>query len=375
MIVEDEKPILDLMERLVGKHPMLEVAGAFTSPVAALQRYTELKPDAVFLDIEMPKMGGIELADKLKAQNEDLQIVFTTAYPGYAVEAFRVSAVDYLLKPVTAEALERIVGRLLKNQAMRSALRPLVEAKEEPTVRCFGTFETRGQDGSLISWPTRKTEELFAYLLAYPNRHAGKWQLADLLWPDQDEERALHNVHNTVYRLKKALKDTGIDVDLFHTCEGYRLQVTPGFSDLERFRSFMSRKIAIDERNAAEGDKLLRSYNGALFDGKDYVWCAGLAAEVSVQQVWLCRMLTLYYRGIGDRTAAKETLRVYLSNAPLDEEITGELLRLYADDGETGLFRAHYERYVKRLESELGLAPSAELRELVARLLSKGSET
>jgi hypothetical protein len=56
------------------------------------------------------------VTEKLKELNEDLQVVFTTAYPGYASEAFRVSALDYLLKPVTPEALERVVDRLLRHR-------------------------------------------------------------------------------------------------------------------------------------------------------------------------------------------------------------------------------------------------------------------
>ncbi|WP_274364707.1 response regulator [Paenibacillus thermotolerans] len=319
IIVEDEKPILDLMERIAGRHPILEVAGAFASPLEALERYPQLRPDAVFLDVEMPKMGGIELADRLRAIDEELQVVFTTAYPGYAVDAFRVSAVDYLLKPVTADALERVVTRLSKNRSLRSALRP-PSAAGDPPVSCLGTFETRKADGSLIGWPTRKTEELFAYLLAYPNRIAGKWQLADLLWPNLDEDRALHNVHNTVYRLKKSLKEAGLSAELTHSNEGYLLRIPPSFTDLESFRDFMGRTTAIDERNAAEGEKQFRSCRGALFGGKDYVWSLGLAAEVAMQQAALARMLVSYYRGIGDEAAAKETLRTHLSDSPFGEE-------------------------------------------------------
>ncbi|TDF95445.1 response regulator [Paenibacillus piri] len=374
MIVEDEQPILELMERLVGEHPLLQVAGAFTSPIAALNRHAELKPDAVFLDVEMPKMGGIQLAEKLKAQNEELQIVFTTAYPDYAVDAFRVHAIDYLLKPITSEELERVAARLQKLHVMRSALRPVVAADHEPIVRCFGTFETRGSDGRLINWPTRKTEELFAYLLAYPNRLVGQWQLADLLWPDLDEDRALHNVHNSVYRLKKALKDAGVSLDLSNSNEGYRLQLSPDFSDLERFRDFMNRTAEIDERYAAEAVKLLRSYAGSLFGSKDYSWSAGLATGIAAQQASLVRMLTAYYRRIGERSAAKETLRVYLLHAPLDEEMTGELLRLYVEDGEAGSFRTQYERYVGRLAAELGAAPAEEIRKLAAAFVHKSTE-
>lgn len=269
MIVEDERPILDLMTRLVGRHPLLEVAGAFASPFEALDRFGDVKPDAAFLDVEMPKMGGIELAGKLKEIREELQVVFTTAYPGYAVDAFRVNAADYLLKPVTPEELERVVARIVKNREMHAALRPSSGAGE-PAVRCFGTFEARKPDGSLMSWPTRKTEELFAYFLAFPGRLTGKWQLADLLWPDTEEDRAIHNLHNTVYRLKKTLKEAGHTVELSHTNDGYLFGASRDMSDLGRLRDFLARVSQIDEKNAEEAATRFRSYRGDLFGGKDY---------------------------------------------------------------------------------------------------------
>ncbi len=367
IIVEDEGPILALMERLIGRHPALGVVGAFTDPLAALEQFPALKPDAVFLDVEMPKMGGLELADRLRTRDEELQVVFTTAYPGYAIEAFRVNAVDYLLKPVTPDSLERVVARLLKNHKLRSALQPLAAAKDPPA-RCLGTFETRGADGRLVSWPTRKTEELFAYLLAYPNRLASKWQLAHLLWPELDEDRALHNVHNTVYRLKKTLKEAGLAVDLIRTNEGYHFPVSADLSELEQLRGFMRRTSAIDERNAAEGEKLFQSCRGSLFEGKDYIWSAGIAAEVAVQQSALAGMLTAHYRRIGDDSTAKETLLVYLSFSPLDENINAELLRLYAERGEAGAFRRHYESYAKRLMEELDVEPAEKIRALAAQM-------
>lgn len=90
----------------------------------------------------------------------------------------------------------------------------------------------------------------------------------------------MHNVHNNVYRLKKTLKEAGIDAELSNTNEGYVLRAAPGFSDLERLRSFTDRTGTIDGRSAAEGGKLLRSYGGSLFEGKDYVEeLRGLAAR------------------------------------------------------------------------------------------------
>lgn len=359
MIVEDEEPILDLMRRWVEQHPMLEVAGTFASAAKALAAFAELQPDAAFLDIEMPRMGGIELAEKLIALDDSLQIVFTTAYPEYALEAFRVSAVDYLLKPVEPEDVERVVARLVRNQSRRIA--PAL-GQEEPTVRCLGTFETRRTDGSLIGWPTRKTEELFAYFLVYANRLTSKWQLTDLLWPDLEEERAIHNLHHSIHRLKKALKEAGITIDLANTNEGYYMRLAPTFSDLESFRDFMKRTTGLDNRNVQEAEWHFRQYRGSLFGGKDYVWSAGVAAELVQQYVSLTRMLVSYYRGRGNAAQAKETLRSYLLQVPLDEEMNGELLRLYRDLQERDAFARHYERYRQQLEKEVGVAPSEEMQ-------------
>ncbi|MBB6693530.1 response regulator [Cohnella xylanilytica] len=367
MIVEDERPTLELMERLIGRHPLLEVAGTFDSPLEAMERYPELKPDVAFLDVEMPKMGGIELAGKLKAADEELQVVFTTAYPGYAVDAFRVNAVDYLLKPVVPEDLERVVSRIVKNREPRAPLRR-PEGSGEPPVRCLGTFETRGTDGTLLNWPTRKTEELFAYFLAFPNRLTDKWRLADLLWPDLEEGRSLHNLHNTIYRLKKTLKEANLEARLTHTNEGYLYGADPFQSDLGRLREFMARFSRIDGGNAEEAEERFRSYRGALFGGKDYPWSSAAASEAASQYAGLARMLTAWHRERGDPASTKETLRIYLDQAPLDEEKHAELLRMYADAGETGNYIRHYERFERLLEEELGIEPPEELRRLAERM-------
>uniref|UniRef100_UPI003703D7E3 AfsR/SARP family transcriptional regulator n=1 Tax=Cohnella sp. TaxID=1883426 RepID=UPI003703D7E3 len=175
-------------------------------------------------------------------------------------------------------------------------------------------------------------------------------------------------VHNTVYRLKKALKEADVEADVANVNDGYRIQMHVALSDLGAFREFMARTKAIDQRSAAEGERHFRIYAGAVFGSKDYVWSTGFAAELTELYGSLARMLVAYYRGTGNGASMKEMLRAYLSYEPLDEDMNEALLGLYSENGESGLFRSHYDKYAKLLERELGIAPSARLREMAAGL-------
>ena len=110
LIVDDESPMRDqLRARLAEVWPELEIAGEAANGIEALDMAARLKPSIVFLDIRMPGPSGIETARQLYRES---QVVFVTAYDQYAVEAFEQGAMDYLLKPVTAERLRMTCDRL-----------------------------------------------------------------------------------------------------------------------------------------------------------------------------------------------------------------------------------------------------------------------
>ena len=97
-VVDDEPLALELMVSYVKKTPFLELCGVFDSSVAVANALRERPVDLLFCDIQMPEMSGVELSRTLPA---DTRVVFTTAYDNYAVEGFRVNAIDYLLKPIS----------------------------------------------------------------------------------------------------------------------------------------------------------------------------------------------------------------------------------------------------------------------------------
>lgn len=119
VIVDDEQPICDEIEYLLEQHPDIEVCAKFTNCVDAIIYILEKKPGLVFLDVNMPGMSGLQLAQKLNSMARPPYIVFITAYPEHALEAFATLAIGYITKPVTAEKLTQTLGkvRLLSTKA------------------------------------------------------------------------------------------------------------------------------------------------------------------------------------------------------------------------------------------------------------------
>lgn len=126
VIVDDELSGIEVLEYALKKHcPEIEIVQTFTSSTEALEKIPSLMPDVLFMDVEMPQLNGFELVEKLTANN--FQVIFTTAYNEFALKAFRVSALDYLLKPVDVEELKAAVSKLKShakqdNQAMDALL-------------------------------------------------------------------------------------------------------------------------------------------------------------------------------------------------------------------------------------------------------------
>ncbi|MEO1438550.1 MAG: LytTR family DNA-binding domain-containing protein [Bacteroidota bacterium] len=108
LIVDDEAHCVETLSIYLDRYcPEVEVLATYTDSVQAVQAIKELKPDLLFLDIEMPKMNGFEVLEAVK--NEQFEVVFTTAYDQFAIKAFKVSAADYLLKPIDKSELKQAV--------------------------------------------------------------------------------------------------------------------------------------------------------------------------------------------------------------------------------------------------------------------------
>ena len=111
VIVDDEQNSVAVLERLLEMYcPELEIIQTFNNPKTALEYINKVSPDLIFLDIQMPFMTGIELVKKISLENT--HVIFTTAYDQYAIDAIKLAAVDYLLKPIDIDDLKKAIQKL-----------------------------------------------------------------------------------------------------------------------------------------------------------------------------------------------------------------------------------------------------------------------
>jgi two-component system LytT family response regulator len=108
LIIDDEAPARAILAEYLADYPQFAVVGECANGYEAVKAVAEKKPDLLFLDIQMPKLDGFEVLELLDAKPK---VVFVTAYDEYAVRAFEVHALDYLLKPFTAERFAAVVAR------------------------------------------------------------------------------------------------------------------------------------------------------------------------------------------------------------------------------------------------------------------------
>lgn len=126
LIADDEELARQILREYLGHQPDVEIVGECDNGFTTVKAIAELKPDLLFLDVQMPKLDGFEVLELIDAK---LAVVFVTAYDQYATKAFDAAAVDYLLKPFDLVRFETALGRVRRRLALPTPAAPLAPAE------------------------------------------------------------------------------------------------------------------------------------------------------------------------------------------------------------------------------------------------------
>jgi len=270
-VVDDEYHVLERFRRLFTEIEEVSLKGLFTSGADLLTFIRQESLDAVFLDVEMPNMNGMALTAEILNYNPGIEIIFVTAFQKYAVEAFELHALDYLLKPVSLERLKKTVLRIHETR------KPAIQ-KTLIYIQCFTEFELY-INGKIMIWKNSKAKEILAFLV-YKKGIPQRWQkIATAVWPDFDTERAHTNFHSTMYLLRKALMEAGADQILENTRGNYRICRDTFSCDAYRFENLAEQALC---GNISESDKVVLDllYRGSYMEETGYEWAYSKAAEL-----------------------------------------------------------------------------------------------
>jgi DNA-binding LytR/AlgR family response regulator len=140
ILIDDEKPALEELKFILEQIRDVEVIGAYNDPVIGLEQVNKMHPDVVFLDIAMPEMDGFTVAQEIVKIDASIHIVFATAFDEYAIKAFEVNAVDYILKPFFEKRLEQTIDRIQnrkKDQSSKveTSLEKMLQAQKQKKVQ------------------------------------------------------------------------------------------------------------------------------------------------------------------------------------------------------------------------------------------------
>lgn len=201
--VDDEKLALDTLVDSIEKTVYDASVVGFQKPEDALSYVRENECEIAFLDIKMRGMTGLELARRLKDIRAEINIIFVTGYSEYSLDAFRLYASDYLLKPATPDAVKRAMEHL------RTPAKP--RQTKRVRFQCFGNFEVFVDNKPLI-FKRVKSKELLAYLVDRMGASATMGELMTIIWDDGlDTSSRQSNLRNLIAELKNVLSEAGVE--------------------------------------------------------------------------------------------------------------------------------------------------------------------
>ena len=252
LCVDDALPIMEDTVAMCKKLPEITSVTGFTRPREAMEWLENHPVDLALLDIDMPEISGLMLAEHLKRKRPDAAVIFLTAFPQYAVQAIKLRASGYLLKPVSLEDL--------KEEVAYAHSRNLQRPSGHIVVQTFGNFEIF-VDGETLVFHRQKAKELLAYLIDRGGRGVNRPGIFAALWEEGLYDYSKQKYLDVIIRsLRETLKGAGIE-DILEIKSGF-LRVRTELLDCDLYRFLKNDPEAV---NAYRGE-YMEEYPWAIFN-------------------------------------------------------------------------------------------------------------
>lgn len=360
IVVDDEWYNLEEICDLVEETGFMSVEGRYQNGADALLGAAKIVPQAAFIDIEMPEMDGLTLAEKLLEQNPEMKIVFITGWNQYAVEAFDLNALDYVMKPVNKTRFAKMAERLKTELGL-----PPPSGLTAPflSIQCFGRFQTF-LDGRPVVWKRSKSEELFAYLLVNHDSFIHKEEILETLWRDSEYQKSLPILQTSACKIRNVLSPCGGRVKLAYADNRYGLFLSEARCDYFDVEKAL---LGFQEEAPATHNKIEKAYGifqKGLFPYHGYLWSEAVAESIRRQLAGKLREIALRRSG-SDPAAECRALGMLARLLPMEENEQVAYLSALRTQGRTDEM-VRYGRWLQEtLRRDYDAEPSKEIQKWI----------
>jgi two-component SAPR family response regulator len=363
LIVDDEPAMLLVMKRMLSNIEGVELVGSFRNAAEVLDFVRVSDVDLAFLDIKIAADDGLELARSLRSVCTELEIVFTTSHTEYAIHAYDAYPLDYMVKPISrkrlAQTIQRAVGRRSGSSSDVADRTP-----NRLTVRGLGCFEASSNQAGAVKWISKKSMELFAYLLVNRGRNVTKARILEDIFPELPLKNAEAYLNTAVYQLRKALSLHGFKEMIITAHEQYRVNLDQAEVDFIVFEQGVETLTEVNKANEAAAITLEKQFAGELFDDKSFGWAAVERERLTILYDVLAKRLASWLLDQQRYREAAHIARKMVFRNEFEEESNLLLLNIVGAMGDRQSLHHYYERYTQLLLQELGLQPSTIIQQL-----------
>ncbi|WP_127594462.1 response regulator [Paenibacillus lautus] len=362
ILVDDEPLALKYLERQLLKLDTMsiDVIGTYTNPYEGRNEILARDVDIVFLDISLPELNGIELAEQLLEQKPHLCIVFVTGYHEYAVTAFELNAVDYIVKPVQMDRVAKTMERLRSRIASRPE--EIMEPNRNIRMAMFRQvmIEQPNEQGqfALLHWRTTRAQEIFIYLLQHRGQLVRKSALIDMLWPEFDMDKAYPQLYTAIYHIRKTLEPYDTRFQITNTTEGYVLNIEGVQLDIEEWENWFMSNPSVSAESIEGHIEMMKLYTGDYLQEYDYWWAEG--ERQRLKELWLSVSLSMAEWYV-DQERIDEAILCYFSiqrQHSLEEKAYFSLMKIYALQDNPAQVHRQFSLLCQVFEDEMGEEPS-----------------
>ncbi|MHC8517796.1 response regulator [Sporosarcina sp. ITBMC105] len=370
IIVDDEQLALRHLEKKLQHTGIVEVVATFSNATEVLKGMKHLQFDVAFLDIEMPGLSGLDLADLMNDWNKDIFIVFVTAYRDYAVQAFELHSIDYLLKPILLERLEKTTARIEEQIRIRSTEENItVEVQKPLKILCFKEFMVFHHD-TPVKWKTAKVKELFAFLFTHLDELIPRDTLIDALWFNVDYQRAKIQLHTTMSYLRKLLGDMGYPDAITFSSGGYTMRISRFECDVHQFETMIESHSVVTDNNFEMFESIVQHYSGDYMDTTGYEWALPKAHAIRQKLLHVLQQMVDYFTNKGMETKIQQYLQLLVSHNPYSEHTIQQLMKFYVKIGNRGEAVRVYNEMKNMLIEDLGILPDQSTKALYESIIN-----